>query len=191
MRDMILEALAEAIAQVETPVIQSERLYVRPWKESDLQAFHLVMSDPAVHTYTNEEPWTIETTKAVMDWFKQHKQGWEWKPGYFNCPLILRSEGRLIGRVGLNPFQEEKRIPEIEWTLGPEHWGKGYATEIGRAILSYGFEQAGFEEIMGFAFPQHVASKKVMQKIGMAYIGDKEYRERTWSFYRINKDRDK
>ncbi|MCP4541023.1 MAG: hypothetical protein GY832_28135, partial [Chloroflexi bacterium] len=46
-RDMILDALAKAVAQAETPVIQSERLYVRPWKESDLQAFHIIMSDPA------------------------------------------------------------------------------------------------------------------------------------------------
>ena len=177
-------------------VIQTERLHVRPWQESDRETFHLVMSNPKVHTYTGEEPWSVEQTKSAMAWFMEHNRGWAWKPGYFyfNCPLILCSTGQLIGRVGLNPFQnplqikaELPEIPEIEWTLGPDHWGQGYATEIGRAMLRYGFEEAGFDEIIGFALPQHTASRQVMQKIGMAYIGEHEYREETPSFYQIKK----
>ena len=172
----------------ENIAIQSERLYVRPWKEDDWKEFYLVMSKPQVHKYTSEKLWTVEKTKSVMDWFKQHKMGWEWKPGYFNCPLILRSNDQIIGRVGLNPFLEEKRIPEIEWTIGLEYWGKGYATEIGRAMLRFGFNEARFDEIIGFALPQHTASRKVMQKIGMEYVGENKHRGKTWSFYQIKSE---
>jgi RimJ/RimL family protein N-acetyltransferase len=76
--------------------------------------------------------------------------------------------------VGLNPFLEDEYIPEIEWQIGPEHWGKGYATEVGLAMLAYGFQEAGFPAIMGFALSQHVASRRVMEKIGMTYLHDKE-----------------
>jgi ribosomal-protein-alanine N-acetyltransferase len=60
-----------------------------------------------------------------------------------------------------------------------------YATEIGRAMLAYGFEEAGFPAIMGFALPQHKASRRVMEKVGMAYLHDKEDHGQTLSFYRI------
>jgi [ribosomal protein S5]-alanine N-acetyltransferase len=62
-----------------------------------------------------------------------------------------------------NPFLEDENIPEIEWTISPDHWGNGYATEIGRAMLTYGFAVARFPAIMGFALPQHKASRRVME----------------------------
>jgi [ribosomal protein S5]-alanine N-acetyltransferase len=94
---------------------------------------------------------------------------------------------QLIGDVGLNPFLKDERIPEIEWQISPEHWGKGYATEIGRAMLSYGFQEAGFPAIMGFALSHHVTSRRVMEKIGMTYLYDKEDHGQTKSFYRIER----
>ena len=117
----------------------------------------------------------------MIAWCMEHRLGWE--PGYFNCPLIRRADDQLVGRVGLNPFVEQDRIPEIEWTLGAEVWGRGYATEIGQAILRYGFQQAGFDEIVGFAWPEHAASRRVMNKIGMSYTGDREHNGRVLSFY--------
>jgi len=88
--------------------------------------------------------------------------------------------------VGLNPFEKEG-VPEIEWTLGSAYWGQGYATEIGRSILRYGFEQAGFDEIVGFALPAHAASRRVMVKIGMSYTGDRDHDGHSVSFYSASK----
>jgi RimJ/RimL family protein N-acetyltransferase len=166
-------------------IIQSPRLYVRTWADADVQDLYAVMSDPRVHTHTAEDPWSVDGTREMVHRCIAHKLGHE--PGYFNCPLILRAGDQLIGRVGLNPFREGERIPEIEWTLGPTHWGQGYATEIGREILRYGFEEAGFPEIVGFARPEHLASRRVMRKIGMRYTGDEEHRGITWSFYGITR----
>ena len=163
--------------------IQSQRLYVRTWKPSDLDAWYQVMSHPQTHLYTGEEPWSREETKSQLEWLLDHRIGWE--PGTFNCPLILRATNLLIGRVGLNPFLEDEHIPEIEWTISPQYWGKGYATEIGRAMLAYGFKEAEFPAIMGFALPQHWLSKRVMEKIGMIYLNDKAHHGKLYSFYRI------
>jgi RimJ/RimL family protein N-acetyltransferase len=162
-------------------LIATKRLYVRTWREEDWGSLYRVMSDPRVHTYTSEDPWTEEQTQDMIAWCIEHRLGWE--PGYFNCPLIRRADDQLLGRVGLNPFIEERRVPEIEWTLGSAYWGQGYATEIGRAILRYGFQAAGFDEITGFARPENAASRRVMVKIGMSYTGDREHQGRPVSFY--------
>jgi ribosomal-protein-alanine N-acetyltransferase len=166
-------------------VLESERLYVRTWCEADWQPLYRAMSDPEVHIYTAEDPWTEAQTQEMIAWCMDHRLGWE--PGYFNCPLIRRADDRLLGRVGLNPFYEERRVPEIEWTLSRAYWGQGYATEIGRAILRYGFEQAGFHEIVGFCRPEHAASRRVMVKIGMSYTGNQEHGGHRLSFYSARK----
>jgi RimJ/RimL family protein N-acetyltransferase len=164
--------------------IQTPRLYVRTWRESDLLAIHAVLSNPAVQRYTGEKPYTIEDSRALIVWARQHCLGWE--PGYFNCPLILRENDQVIGRVGLKPFMKTSRIPEIEWTLAPEHWRKGYAAEIGRAIFSYAFEQAGFSAVMGFALPGDAATRGLMDKLGMRCLGNKGHNGQVHCFYRID-----
>ena len=166
-------------------LIQSQRLYVRTWKQSDLDRLYHVMSQPQTHLYTQQEPWSREYTQLWLEWHLDHRIGWG--VGTFNCPLILRATDQLIGDVGLNPFLKDERIPEIEWQISPEHWGKGYATEIGRAMLSYGFQEAGFPAIMGFALSHHVTSRRVMEKIVMTYLYDKEVDGQTKSFYRIER----
>jgi [ribosomal protein S5]-alanine N-acetyltransferase len=93
----------------------------------------------------------------------------------------------LIGSVGLNPFLRDEGIPEIEWAISPEYWGKGYATEIGRAMLAYGFEETSFPAIMGFAIPSHKASRRVKEKIGMTYLHDREDQGKMLSFYRVER----
>jgi len=143
-----------------------------------------VVSHPRTNiNRSDKEPWLREQAQAWLEWHLDHRIGWE--KATFNCPLILRATDQFIGSVGLNPFLEDENIPEIEWTISPDHWGKGYATEIGRAMLTYGFEVANFPAIMGFALPQHKASRRVMEKIGMTYLHDKEYQGQIRSFYRI------
>jgi RimJ/RimL family protein N-acetyltransferase len=186
IRDRDVEVFAFRQGTMKTKIVlQTDRLTIRTWLPEDWRALYDVMSDPAVHIYTSEDPWSEAETQAMVSWCIDHRLGWE--PGTFNCPLFRRASERggddlLLGRVGLNPFREDG-VPEIEWTLGSAYWGRGYATEIGRAILRYGFECAGFHEIVGFAHPENAASRRVMSKIGMAYTGDREHDGRLLSFY--------
>jgi [ribosomal protein S5]-alanine N-acetyltransferase len=163
--------------------ILSNRLYVRCWKEEDWIEFYKIMSEPKVHQFTGEVPWSKEQTKNVIKWCIDHRLGFE--PGHFNCPVFLRDSSRMIGRVGLNSFEEEEGVPEIEWTLGAKYWNQGYGTEIGKEVLRYGFEKAGFQKIIGFAEPEHHHSRRLMERIGMTYIGEKKCRNKTYSFYEI------
>ncbi len=63
--------------------------------------------------------------------------------------------------------------PEVEvlYGISPAEWGRGYATEIAQAILRYGFETAGLARIWGIADPENLASRRVLEKIGMTFEG--------------------
>jgi len=57
---------------------------------------------------------------------------------------------------------------EVGWRLARGAWGNGYATEAGRAVLDFGFERAGLEEIVSFTSVANQRSRAVMERLGMA-----------------------
>ncbi len=75
----------------------------------------------------------------------------------------------FIGFIGLNPADRVLGRPvlEVGWRLAAEHWGRGYATEGGRASLSYAFDELGVAEVVSFTTTGNRRSRKVMEKLGM------------------------
>ncbi|WP_352487719.1 GNAT family protein [Mesorhizobium sp. M0051] len=53
--------------------------------------------------------------------------------------------------------------------MDPEHWGRGYATEAASAALSFGFERGGLSEVVAYAFVENLASRRVMERLGMSH----------------------
>lgn len=87
--------------------------------------------------------------------------------------LRERDRGGYVGEVGLQRATVRGTpTVEIGWTLLPHHWGRGYATEAARAALSFGFDQVGLPEIVAFTLPHNVASRRVMERLGMSFDGD-------------------
>ncbi len=84
-----------------------------------------------------------------------------------------RETGELVGQVGLNRTEvEDEPVVEVGWSIRPERWGEGLATEAARASLSWGFELARLDEIVSFTLPQNAASRRVMEKLGMSHRRD-------------------
>jgi RimJ/RimL family protein N-acetyltransferase len=84
----------------------------------------------------------------------------------------LRETGAFVGYIGLSVPQFQARFMpcvEIGWRIAAEHWNRGLATEGARAMLGYGFQTLGLEEIVSFTVPSNVASRRVMEKIGMRH----------------------
>lgn len=82
----------------------------------------------------------------------------------------LKAVHALIGYVGLAiPTWLPQVLPAVEvgWRLHPDHWGKGLATEGGRASLRHGFVELHLDRIIGIYHPSNVASRRVMEKLGM------------------------
>jgi [ribosomal protein S5]-alanine N-acetyltransferase len=78
--------------------------------------------------------------------------------------------GELIGQIGLQPTEVEgEPAVEVGWSVAPERWGEGFATEAARASIAWGFDRAGLEEIVSFAMIENAASLRVMEKLAMSY----------------------
>ncbi len=84
----------------------------------------------------------------------------------------LRNTQEFVGFIGLSvpgfeaPFQP---AVEIGWRLAKRYWGQGLATEGALAALLYGFDELGLQEIVSFTVPENVASRRVMEKLGMTH----------------------
>ncbi len=148
---------------VEAPdSLETERLLLRQFLESDLDLYARICADPEVmrhigdgRTLTREETWRSVAT-ALGHWVLR---------GYGLYAVEERATGAFIGRVGLiNP----EGWPGLEagWLLGHQHWGRGYATEGARAVVRMAYEELGATHLISLIRPQNTASIRVAEKLG-------------------------
>ncbi len=166
-------------------IIETSRLYVRKWQEKDLDKINDILGDPEMQKYVDERPWSLEAFQGLIQW---NEDNFKNNSGYFNCPVILKENDELIGRVGLNPYFKDKGIPEIEWTIGKKHWNKGYASEVAKAVIGHAFSNGYFNVIISMCESDNLASQKVMLKCSMGRYETKEIDGKECSFYVIYKD---
>jgi RimJ/RimL family protein N-acetyltransferase len=89
--------------------------------------------------------------------------------GYGSFSIENRETGEWVGRVG--PWYPEGwPAPEVGWTLSPEHWGKGYATEAGRAAIEYVFQTLGWQKVIHVILQGNERSVAVAKKLGSTFI---------------------
>src|SRR3954453_17147090 len=144
--------------------VRTERLLLREWQPADREPFFAMNSDPVVMehfpaTLSREESDAFADSSAAGI----AERGWgRWAVE----PLDGPDAGRFAGFVGLNvPRFEAHFMPAVEgaWRLGMWAWGRGYASEGGRAALRFGFEEAGPAEIVSFTAVSNVRSRAVME----------------------------
>ncbi len=88
-------------------------------------------------------------------------------------PVIEKETGQVVGHCGLLDKEVEGRKEiELNYILALSAWGKGFATEIGQALMHYAFERMGIERLIALIEPENEASERVALKIGMRF--DKE-----------------
>lgn len=162
---------------------ETERLIVRAWQLEDIQGLFNVMSDVRVHTYTKDKnnPWDRERTEKYI----RFMMGKAFKSlDNYHGAVIEKETNQVIGLCGLNPYKENE--PEIEWKLGVPFWSKGYATELGKQMIKEAFSATNIKGIYGMAQPGNASSRKVLEKIGMEYIGNQVFRDCEDAFYYIS-----
>ena len=89
----------------------------------------------------------------------------------YNWAIVEKESGRLVGSAGLTRLDAERRSAELGYVLHRDVWGRGYATEISSGLLRFGFREAGLERIHAYCFPENDASRRVLEKLGMRYLG--------------------
>jgi RimJ/RimL family protein N-acetyltransferase len=145
--------------------IRTERLLLRPWRESDLETFAEMNADRRVMEFF---PATMsrDESDAGAARIRAHFEA----QGFGLWAVELPDRAPFIGFTGLaTPRFEAHFTPcvEIGWRLSFAFWGFGYATEAARAALTFGFDGLGLREIVSFTAISNVRSRHVMEKIGM------------------------
>ena len=148
--------------------IETLRLWLRPFTADDLDDLHQrIYADAEVMRYLpGGVPRPVEKTIAAIEAFQQHDA----EHGYTIAAVIDKETDQLMGHCGLWRLEVDHTI-EVAYALGRAYWGQGFATEAAQATLRYGFEVCGLPQIVALAFPENIASQRVIQKIGMQHIG--------------------
>lgn len=149
--------------------LETERLILRQWRESDFEPYAEICADPAVMRYLGGKPFTRLEAWRHMAFIVGH---WQLR-GYGHWAVEERSSGKMIGRLGfLNP--EGWPAFEIGWTLARDSWGKGYATEGARRALRFAFTEMGRDHVISLIHPENKSSIRVAERLGETVEGETE-----------------
>ena len=147
--------------------LTTPRLLLRPWQDADREPFARMNTDPRVMEFM-PAPLTREESDALVGRIQAHFE----KHGFGLWAAELRADGAFAGYIGLAvPAFEARFTPcvEIGWRLAAEYWGRGLATEGARAVLRHAFEVVGLDEVVSMTVPANLASRRVMEKLGMTH----------------------
>ena len=144
--------------------IDTERLVMRGWRESDLGPWAEMNADPEVRRYLGP----LLTFEQASAWALNYQDDLD-HYGFGFWALEVRASGEFIGFTGLRSVDDGMPFTGIElaWRLARPAWGHGYATEAGRAALRYGFGTLGHPEIVAVTMARNLRSQAVMRRIGM------------------------
>jgi RimJ/RimL family protein N-acetyltransferase len=148
--------------------LTTARLLLRPFVRADLDALAAIYDDRAVMTYVGDG--TVRDRERV--WLSVEKMiVMQEERGYAPWAVDERATGALVGECGLYPLEGVGPEIELTYTFARPAWGKGYATEAGRAALDFAFTTAGLGRVIAVAHPGNTASTRVLQKLGMRADG--------------------
>ena len=146
-------------------ILETPRLILRRQQASDVTPLVDLWADPDVTRYLGgprDRDWLRgvfeETAEAP---FAEQYDLW---------PVVEKATGKVVGHCGLLEKEVEGKTEiELTYVFARSAWGKGYATEIGRALRDYAFEALGIGRLIALIEPENVASERVARKVGMRF----------------------
>lgn len=151
-------------------ILDTERCSVREITPGDVDRLYEIYADRQITEfmeglYENRE----DEVAYTKDYIRCHY-------GFYDFGMwviVDRATGLVIGRAGFDMRQGYEE-PELGFMVCREYQKKGYATEVCKALLSYGKEQLGFEKVGSFTDAENEASIRLLKKLGFSYQCDKE-----------------
>ena len=151
-------------------ILDTERCRVREITPGDVDRLYEIYADPQI-------------TEFMEDLYEKREDEIEYTKEYIRCHYGFydfgmwivedKETGKIIGRAGFD-MRQGYDDPELGFMICREYQNKGYATEVCRALLSYGKQQLGFEKVGAFTASGNVASVRILTKLGFLYRGEEE-----------------
>ena len=150
------------------PRLETSRLILRPFSLSDIdEAYEILEGHPDVWKY---DPGFCRTKLQRANLIKKYMLDND-ENGYGNLAVVLKSTGELIGYIGLQSYRlgEELQDPvevELFYKLGRDFWGKGYAFEACRTVISFAFNRLHLPHLVTATHSENSPSIRLMQRLG-------------------------
>ncbi|HXA47273.1 MAG TPA: GNAT family N-acetyltransferase [Burkholderiaceae bacterium] len=153
--------------------LHTERLLLRPLRETDAPAIFAIRSNPTVMRYHTSQPWTeIKRAVALIERDMAAMQSGQ----HLSLGLERTEDKVLIGTCSLFELNEQCRRAEIGYELRHDAWGKGYMHEALLALLEYGFSTLELNRLEADIHPDNTNSAKSLERLG--FIKEGYFRER-------------
>ena len=159
------------------PILETERLRLREFREGDLERWAAVMADPATVRFVGNQRLTREET-----WRRLLTSGGLWPMYGFGYWAAERKEdGLLVGHVGLADFKRDMNpsiegLPEAGWIFAPDAHGQGYASEGLRAVLEWADRELAGREIVAIIDPDNAPSIRLAERCGFSGREEASYK---------------
>lgn len=150
------------------PVIETERLILRPLETGDAPSLLAIFSDPEVMKYWNTAAWT-EVHDAYN--FISVSNDSMLRQESLVLGIYVKSTGELAGKCMLFSYDQGSKRAEIGFGLSRSCWGKGYIGEAGEALIQYGFDSLGLRRVEAEIDPDNHSSAKALEKLGFSQEG--------------------
>lgn len=149
-------------------VIETPRLLIRLPEDHDAPAYHAIHADPDVTRWLGgPRPNSVEDERErIARRRKMHED-----LGFTMWTVEEKVTDDVVGLAGLFPVEDSEDQIEVAYHFRKDRWGRGYATEVARACIAFGFERAGLDRIVGLVAPENAASARVLEKCGMHLVG--------------------
>jgi RimJ/RimL family protein N-acetyltransferase len=162
----------------------TERLLLRQWRPEDAEALAEVYARPEVEEQLG--PYDLTGTRAQIERFTR-----QWRDeGFSHWATEERATQRLVGRIGLlrhHDWPESEDPVEVGWTLHPDYWGRGLATEGGRAAMQCWADLLFDPQLISITRPANARSRAVMERLGLTLRGSTFWRGHEHVWYAIDR----
>jgi ribosomal-protein-alanine N-acetyltransferase len=163
-------------------VLETERLLLRDHEPGDLEAFCAMESDPEYRRPQRVHP------RAELE--RSFREAWLPPKAMGLLATVFKPEGRYIGRCGLYPLRDESdRVISGEaclaFYLARPYWGRGLATEAGRAFVEYGLDVLRLSRIEAGVNARNRASIRVIEKLGFQWVRSGEGGGSQWHLFEL------
>jgi [ribosomal protein S5]-alanine N-acetyltransferase len=152
-------------------ILQTARLRLVMWHPGDARLLHDLHSTLATTRFMSGGlPWSMERCEErIEQWFGEQE-----RDGTTKYKVLSRDDGHFIGRAGISLHDPEINEFELGYAFREEEWGKGYATEVAGALISWFLRLDIAERVIAFTHPENFASQHVLRKVGMRPVAPRD-----------------
>lgn len=152
--------------------LETKRLIIRPWQESDIPHYMAMSTDVGYNCFSTPGIYLVKDESEALKKIQARMKVFTDK-GLSKFPMFEKESGAFVGTCGGDPFQlNGKEEVELGYRLMLSHWNKGYATEAANALCEYLLWDLELPGVFGFALPENGGSIKVLEKVGFQYQQD-------------------